>query len=644
MNQKIVHIILLFVLFQIGFANQPEADSSILSIPEIQIQASRENFYSNGNRQYRIDSFQKHFYGQNTLADLLQNFTPAQINSYGVGGIATISLRGTADDQSSVFWNGLKINSPTLGTIDISLLPLQAANSIQIVSNASSAVVGSGIFGGAIFLNHQPTFRKEINVQLRQDIFSFKNVRTNLNVSVSNQKISFRSSTFYQTAKNNFTFYDRFKFDRPLVELKNNELKQWATINDVHIQLKKNQSVEMGNFTMYKHHQIPSIMGSYANSTNFQIDFTTKSYFNYQKKWNTSQFYVRSGYIYDYLLYNDSVNKIIEPYYIHQFQNSINYRKQCKHQVIVDAGFDYQLQTANVTAYKNQIIQHRAAVFLGVKYPIKSFEITVGTRQELVTVKYLRPQFNIQLSYKDKKDIVFSSLSFSDKFRYPDLNDLYWKPGGNPSLKPENGYALEYNVTCMPIKKVKHYQLEISNAIYFMMINNNIVWSPSFSGLYAPQNIKKTRHWGIESTLKQTIILNDINRILFNINYNYNNSIIVDDESNRSNNGNQMRYKAPHTIKSFFVFQDTHFNIGCNFLYVGKRFTDEENIPIFQLKPYQLIDLFIAYKGNYRWLQSEFIFKVNNLTNTSYESVRNYAQPLRNYMISIILHTKTKLK
>jgi vitamin B12 transporter len=186
--------------------------------------------------------------------------------------------------------------------------------------------------------------------------------------------------------------------------------------------------------------------------------------------------------------------------------------------------------------------------------------------------------------------------------------------------------------------------LIISNAVYYSIINNNIVWSPIVSGLYSPQNIKKTRHYGLESKIENTILWNKTNAFKFSINYNYNHSTIVNDETNRSLNGNFIRYKPQHTIKSYFIFEDKYFNIGLNYLYVGQRFTDDENIKVFQLKPYSLVDLFIAFKGNFKKANAEFGFKINNLFNTKYESLRSYAQPLRNYNITLLINYKSKLK
>ena len=118
----------------------------------------------------------------------------------------------------------------------------------------------------------------------------------------------------------------KYKFDHPLVLNENNETKQWATVNQLNVKFKKNQLLDIGNFTLQKNHNIPANMGSYGKSNKFQDDFSSKSFVKYQKIFTQSQFYIRSGYVYDYMLYHDSINKIYAPYYTHQSQNSANYR------------------------------------------------------------------------------------------------------------------------------------------------------------------------------------------------------------------------------------------------------------------------------------------------------------------------------
>jgi iron complex outermembrane receptor protein len=642
MKRNILHIISLFIFLQVGWINILCADT--IPIPEVIIQSSRETYFSSTNLNYKLDSFQSHYYGRNSIADVLQNFTPAQINSYGLGGAVSISLRGTADDQTAVYWNGLKINSITLGSADISLIPINAANNIDIITNASGAALGSGTFGGAVLLNNKPTFQRKLKLSIRQDFSSFKNYRTNFSLKIGNEKIQFSSSSFYQNAKNNFPFYDKYKFENPLVLNEHNDLKQWATVNELNVKLKKQQQLDIGNFTLSKFHNVPALMGGYKNSVQYQKDFSVKSFMRYQKIFSNAQLYFRTGHVYDYLYYNDEASNIKAPYFAHQLQNSLNYRHYFKHSITMDAGLDYIWENAKVTAYNIIANRHRGAAFIGTKYIIKNIELSATVRQEIMKSKYIRPQFGLVIAYTDKKNIFNTSFSYADKYRLPDFNDLFWQPGGNKNLLPESGYTVEYNLNIHPLKKSSPYQLNFSNSIYYSIINNNIVWSPILSGLYTPQNIKKTRHYGIESTLENSIRWNKTNLFKVSINYNYNHSTIIKEASNPALNGHFIRYRPQHTIKSYFIFEDKYFNTGCNILYVSSRFTDDENIKVFQLKPYTLVDLFVAFNGYFKMADAEIAFKVNNISNTKYESLRSYAQPLRNYTISILLNLKTNLK
>ena len=89
MKRNILHIIPLFIFLQVGWINILYADT--IPIPEVIIQSSRETYFSSTNLNYKLDSFQSHYYGRNSIADILQNFTPVQINSYGLGGAVSIS-------------------------------------------------------------------------------------------------------------------------------------------------------------------------------------------------------------------------------------------------------------------------------------------------------------------------------------------------------------------------------------------------------------------------------------------------------------------------------------------------------------------------------------------------------------------------
>ena len=56
--------------------------------------------------------------------------------------LSTISFRGTGAGHTSVIWNGVNINQPTIGQTDFSLFPVFAFDDIRIFYGASSSIFG----------------------------------------------------------------------------------------------------------------------------------------------------------------------------------------------------------------------------------------------------------------------------------------------------------------------------------------------------------------------------------------------------------------------------------------------------------------------------------------------------------------------
>ena len=79
----------------LGLKNQQSLDSSILTNPQ-------------------------HL----NLGDLLSKKSHLFIKSYGIGSLATVSLRGSGSAHTQLNWNGISLNSCMNGSSDLSLFPL----------------------------------------------------------------------------------------------------------------------------------------------------------------------------------------------------------------------------------------------------------------------------------------------------------------------------------------------------------------------------------------------------------------------------------------------------------------------------------------------------------------------------------------
>lgn len=88
-----------------------------------------------------------------SLADVLRQVAGLSVReSGGVGGFATLSLRGSTAAQVPVFLDGVPLASPREGGVDLSSIPLQSIASIEIYRGSAPLVLAGASLGGAIHL------------------------------------------------------------------------------------------------------------------------------------------------------------------------------------------------------------------------------------------------------------------------------------------------------------------------------------------------------------------------------------------------------------------------------------------------------------------------------------------------------------
>ena len=80
-----------------------------------------------------------------SLADVLAENSLLYIKSLGQGAQATSSFRGTSSSHTQVLWNGININSATLGNFDFSLIPGFFVDELNIYSGVAQMRGGSSI-------------------------------------------------------------------------------------------------------------------------------------------------------------------------------------------------------------------------------------------------------------------------------------------------------------------------------------------------------------------------------------------------------------------------------------------------------------------------------------------------------------------
>src|SRR5271170_1704958 len=94
----------------------------------------------------------------NSVVDYLRQDSSLNLQSRAPNGVQSdLSIRGTTFEQSLILLNGLRINDPETGHLNLDIpVPLDAVTRIDILHGSGSTFYGSDAIGGAVNLLTQP--------------------------------------------------------------------------------------------------------------------------------------------------------------------------------------------------------------------------------------------------------------------------------------------------------------------------------------------------------------------------------------------------------------------------------------------------------------------------------------------------------
>ena len=107
----------------------------------------------------------------------------------------------------------------------------------------------------------------------------------------------------------------------------------------------------------------------------------------------------------------------------------------------------------------------------------------------------LLPSLGAERKWKFSKGSMVSYAKIACGFRYPTLNDRFWLPGGNISLKPEQSVSADLGF------KVLYRKINMQINFYQTMAQDWILWLPQTGNIWSPENIQKVAISGIEYIL-----------------------------------------------------------------------------------------------------------------------------------------------
>lgn len=612
------------LLWVCSFIGVSPVSQDTVPLAEVEVYAPALDRFAQGQKVISWTKNELEDFQGRSLGDILQEQSPIFVRQYGAGMIASPSFRGSSAGHTAVFWNGLPINSPSLGQSDLSILPVSAIDQVNLQFGNAGALVGNEAIGGSVHLGTETDFGKGFQAGISQQTGSFGLYNSHIFGGFSSDNFSSNTKIYREFAKNNFSYKDLGQVGTPEVKEDHAQVEQVGLVQDLAWNLNSDNQLKAAFWWDKANRQVQPVMGSHTKDIQEDQAFRgVIDYFHFGEKsvWN-----LKTGFVHNKLRFNQSEN-ITSQYFL-----AGDWDQEISDQWTSKSGARYTLTKGKLSTY--QADDNRVELYQSTKFAAsEQVSFALSLRQLVYEGNFAPFTPNLGMDWKiwsNQLQILQLKASLGKGFKVPTLNDRFWNPGGNPDLFPEESVSGEIGLTWHKQGKVNWSQ---GLTYYKMSVDNWIIWLPKGS-FWTPENIKKVNNQGLEYQGKINGILN-LWKWELTTSYTFSKAITTAgvDEKDQSV-GKQLPYTPEHQAHAKFKIERENISAFVGTFYVGERSVTADNPRL--MPSYQLFNLGMGYsKLKFGKVRFPFSFQINNLFNTDYQALYLRAMPGKSYQFNL---------
>ncbi|MCC6281158.1 MAG: TonB-dependent receptor [Saprospiraceae bacterium] len=471
-----------------------QSDSTTL-LSEVLIRRQRAD--RNGYTIWKADSLPVG--GVLSLSDRLFWDNAAGVRPYAPGALSSLSIRGAGPKRSPVLWNGLSLQSPMNGTVDLSLIPVWAGDRLEVRYGGQSAAQSSGSMGGSVVLESQP-------VQMEPGFFgtisatagSWQRFENMISTGYATEQVVSEIRASWQRSTNDFPYRNFTELGKPMVRQSNNFGEKWDI--QQHNQLKINTKNTLKSAVWYQRvfREIPPTMTQLPTET-WQRDRATRAVVTWENRPRSrSLLQTRAAWLDEsifFYLYGKTDSSRARTLLL-----SSDFSTTAGTYLFFKSGLSLQRQWANADGYADSTIwygQSRLAAYATGERRFKNGSISLLLRQEWVQDQAAPFTWSLGGAFRLAKGQV--RFHVSRNFNLPTFNDRFWNLYGRTDLSSERGYSSDLGW------KYTHLSFFGEVSVFQILMDDWIDWQPGPDGIFRPFNLKKVwsrgvslsggRHW-----------------------------------------------------------------------------------------------------------------------------------------------------
>ncbi len=569
-----------------------------------------------------------------SLAEVLEERGPVFIKDYGEGQLATPSIRGTGAQHTQVYWNGIPLNSSTHGQSDLALVPLSVSDRIEVHHGGASLVDGSGGLGGSIQLRSRyPDTLERYSAQVKGGSFGKKEGL--LRIANGNADWKFRTRGWYKSAENDYPFKHIAIPGTPERTRKNAAYAQYGLLQELYYAPGDQDRIAIKGWFLNNEKQIPATLLT-GTSEQEQHDNKIRGLAEWEHRFRNGHFSLKSAFLRDRIDYRDPEADIRSITLTRNWHNRFRISWYPDERTIVKSLLSHELAWARSDGFESARRRGTSAAMIRVDRRTGQFlQWNVTLREERIGKDWspFQPAAGFELQLPPMQWLRIKGNA-SRMYRKPDMNDLYWEPGGNPELLPEKGWSYEAGIAYEKGVEKTPFRAEGEITAFSSEVTNWIQWAPNNSGLWTPGNLRDVVSKGIEASTELYYEYETLDIKLTGA-YHLNRSVNRTTGENTSiPEGDQLIYVPKHRWKFVGHLAWSGYELVYKWNYTERRYITTDNstwLPSYHLNALHLNKGFGIGKNQ----ALELSVDVQNLFDVDYQAVAWRPLPGRHYEVGL---------
>ncbi|GBD38427.1 Vitamin B12 transporter BtuB [bacterium HR37] len=441
----------------------------------------------------------------NSTSELL-SFSPGVVirDFGGFGQLKTISIRGSSNDQVVILLDGIRINTP-LGGVDLSTIPPDYIERIEIIRGGASALAGSDAIGGVVNIVTRKTEKPFTNAYLTYG--SFDTLNLNLSRAQKIGKIGYLLSFTHARSDGDFKFKS---VNNLTLRRINNEFSSNSFLGKIDYEI-SGWKLDFLNEFFFDDKGVPGL-GEFQEDSSNQKDLRNVTSIKISKNGLFSRnldFNLVLFSTFDQVEFKDPQPTLGIP--IDTLSRTLTFGANPRLKLY--APFNQILTLA--AELRGDILRNldfnnperfTASAYISDEISLAEDKILLLPILRFDFFKTFADKSSTEAEFSPKLGIIFSplkNLSFKGNigksFRAPNFNELFFPEqgfiGGNPELSPERSFDFDFGLVFSHpnlLFEISYFRQKIDNLILFVFISAQRI---------EPRNVGKVTQQGIEASL-----------------------------------------------------------------------------------------------------------------------------------------------